>query len=142
MAMVGAARFVGPALLAVGGFLLAYSLLSGSARLYLVLFVPVITGTTPLFGVSVAVLAAGFLTLPLRFSEGTGDEAATGPEPTRVRPADATEDRSGGLILLGPVPIFFGAWRRRSPIGYRWAVVLGAALVAVAVLVLWGTFGL
>jgi uncharacterized membrane protein len=42
------------------------------------------------------------------------------------------------LILLGPVPIFFGSWRRNPPISYRWAVLVGVVLAVVAVLLLWG----
>ncbi|MGC2290221.1 MAG: DUF131 domain-containing protein [Thermoplasmata archaeon] len=131
-------RALGPVGLGVGGALLAESLATGAARISLLGVVPVISGTTPLFGLSVGFLVAGFFFLPLLFAGGDLPEApTTGTAPPDPVPGSA-EGGSGGVILLGPIPIFFGAWRRNPPISYRWAVFLGVALAFVAGLWLWG----
>jgi uncharacterized membrane protein len=131
-------RALGPVLLVVGMLLLVEALATGGARLYLLLIVPVFTGTTPLFGLAVVLLALGVLFLPLAFA---GAERAEPPRPSSAagNPSPSMEtEGSGGMILVGPIPIFFGAWRQNPPISYRWAVVLGVVLAAVAVLLLWG----
>jgi uncharacterized membrane protein len=132
------ARAVGPICLAIGAALLVEALASGGARLYLLVFIPVFTGTTLTFGFSVLFLVMGFLLLPFSFvgtgrSEPTPTAASILPSPTATR-----EEGSGGMILVGPVPIFFGSWRRNPPMSYRWAVLLGAVLAVVAILLLWG----
>jgi uncharacterized membrane protein len=48
---------------------------------------------------------------------------------------DEPEVETGGLVLVGPVPIFLGSWRRDPPIPYWVAALIGAGLV-VAVFVL------
>ena len=129
-------RALGPLLLAIGAVLLGAAVATGGARLYLLLFFPVLTGTSPIFGVSVAVLVIGFFLLPFAFlgSESTG-ASDTRPPPL---PSPPNEGSSGGMVLIGPVPIFFGAWRKNPPMAYRWAVLLGVVLSVVAVLLLWG----
>jgi uncharacterized membrane protein len=129
-------RVVGPLCLVSGAVALAGAVATGGARLYLVLIIPVLTGTSALFGVSVILLVVGFFLLPFTF---LGGEPSEGPQ-IRSPPAlpSPPEGGSGGMILIGPVPIFFGAWRRNPPIAYRWAVLLGVVLAAVAVLLLWG----
>jgi len=132
------ARALGPVFLLIGAALLVESLSTGGARLYLLLIIPVVTGTTPLFGLSVVCLVVGVLFLPLVFA---GEESSESPPPPARSPGASTGAEtggSGGLILVGPIPIFFGAWRRNPPISYRWAVVLGVVLAVVAVLLLWG----
>lgn len=132
------ARVLGPVFLLIGAALLAESLSTGGARLYLLLVIPVVTGTTPLFGLSVVFLVLGLLFLPFVFA---GEESPENPTSPAQSPAASTTTETGspgGLILIGPVPLFFGAWRRNPPISYRWAVVLGVVLALVAVLLLWG----
>jgi uncharacterized membrane protein len=127
---------LGPVCLGVGAVLLGESLAMGGARLYWILVIPVITGTSPLFGISVAFLVAGFLLLPLVFA---GEEPTpTLPATSSTPPGTPTDGESGGVILLGPFPFFFGSWRRNPPISYRWAVLLGVVFAVVAVLLLWG----
>lgn len=137
MSLRSVLRPLGPILLGAGGVLLGESVATGGARLYLLLIVPVFTGTTALFAVSVALLVAGFLLLPLLF---VGEEFSdTATEPVDISPVvGGPPEEAGGLILVGPIPIFFGAWRRTPPIAYRWAVVLGVVLAAAAFLLLWG----
>jgi uncharacterized protein (TIGR00304 family) len=129
-------RVLGPVILVVGAALLGEAVATGGARLYLLFVIPVLTGTSPLFGVSVVFLVAGFFLLPFVFLGGELTESS------EVRPAPSASGKagsgSGGMILIGPIPIFFGAWRQNPPIAYRWAVVLGVVLAVAAVLLLWG----
>ena len=131
-------RVLGPAFLLIGAVLLVDALVTGAARLYLLLILPVVTGSSPLFGASMALLVAGFLLLPLMFAGPDEEEPHPAPTPTGSSPPTDGSGSSGGLVLIGPVPIFFGAWRRNPPISYRWAILLGGLLAVVAVLVLWG----
>ncbi len=135
-------RWLPGLLLATGIFLIAASVYSGSARLFLLVFVPVITGTSWEFLLGVSALFAGFFLLPLIWTADEAEDpslraaARTGPGPpaasTELRPLG--RDSAGGLILVGPVPIFIGGWRDHPPIPYRWALVAGVVLVALAVL--------
>ncbi|MCI4347579.1 MAG: DUF131 domain-containing protein [Thermoplasmata archaeon] len=130
-------RVVGPFALIVGGILLADALLTGAARVYLLLIVPVITGTTALFALAVTLLLVGVLFLPLTFAGANGQHSE--PSAHQKRDTLAPQTASGGVIFIGPVPIFFGRWRKHPPISYRWALLLGVALVVVVVvLLLWG----
>jgi uncharacterized membrane protein len=129
-------RVLGPLCLVSGAALLADAVATGGARLYLLLIIPVLTGTSAIFGVSVVLLVVGFFLLPFAF---LGSEPTEGPQVRAPPPLSSPpESGSGGMILIGPVPIFFGAWRRNPPIAYRWAVLLGVVLAVVAVLLLWG----
>lgn len=131
-------RASGPLCLLVGAALLGVAIATGGARLYLLVFIPVVTGTTLLFGLGVGLLVVGFLLFPLVF---TGDEPgqafAIAPAPSTTDPSP-DETGSGGLILFGPIPVFFGGWRPNPPISYRWALLIGGVLAGVAVLLLWG----
>ena len=128
-------RVLGPLLLGVGALLLGDAVATGAARLYLFLIFPVLTGTSAVFAVSVFLIVVGFFLLPFAFLGSGSDEGAT-PESSRSSTASERSE-SGGVILLGPVPIYFGAWRRNPPIAYWWMVLLGVALAVVAVLFLW-----
>jgi uncharacterized membrane protein len=130
-------RFLGPTFLVIGALLLGEAFATGAARLYLLVIVPVVTGTTLIFGVSVAFLVLGFLFLPFVFAGAESAEPSVASTGSPTLGAPPTEGGSGGLILVGPVPIFFGAWRRRPSISYRWALLLGVVLAVVAVLLLW-----
>ena len=131
-------RAVGPVALIAGVVLLADALSTGAARFYLLLVLPVITGTSPLFVLAVVLVLIGVFFLPLAFA-GNDEPEARPPAPAPSKPGLALEEAgAGAVVFVGPVPIFFGAWRKNPPIAYRWALVLGVVLVVVALLVLWG----
>jgi uncharacterized membrane protein len=124
--------------LLAGAILLAEAVATGGARVYLFLVIPVFTGTTLAFGLSAVLLVLGVFLIPLAFVREEAAETAA-PNPSAPAPSAPPADRgSGGVILVGPIPIFFGSWRRNPPIPYRWAVLLGALLAVVAILLLWG----
>ena len=118
-------------LLGAGAVLVAVAALQGGAELAIVLVVPVIFGRSLEFVGGVFLLVAGVFTLPLAFEPaGEAEPAAPGSPPSRA------SGGSGGLLLIGPFPIFFGSWKGVSPRTRVIAAVVGGGALVVAVLVL------
>lgn len=124
---------VAPLLLGAGAVLVLGAVASGAATLTLVVIVPVVTGDSALFGAGVVCLVAGLLVLPFTLR----------PEVVERAPSAPPDGMSvGGLLLVGPFPIFFGSTRTPPRWVYRLAAAIGAALfVLVVLLVFAGRFG-
>lgn len=121
-------------LLLAGAALVGYAVVQGGATVSLLLIVPVVTGRSVEFLAGVVLLLLGFVLLPLLWP----GEFATREEPSAVSPAAPSEGTSvagGGLLLIGPVPIFFGGWRQ-IPLSARVAVAVAGALVVVVLVLL------
>jgi uncharacterized membrane protein len=118
-------------LLAAGVALIAYSVARGGAAVGVLVVIPFVLGHSVAFAVGVLLLAAGFLTLPLAFVESEA------PEPPPA-PAGSTGSGISGVIVVGPFPFFFGAARNLP----RWVPIavsaIGAAVLAVWLLVAFG----
>jgi uncharacterized membrane protein len=120
-------------LLVAGVVLIVDAVLRGTASVALIAIVPVVSGSSTEFLVGVVLLLVGFLSLPLAFlslDPGPSPGAVVDP---RARGETPTAE-VGGLILVGPVPIFFGSWK---DVSFRTKVavaVVGAALLVVLVL--------
>lgn len=120
------------ALAVAGVVLIGASIADGSTQVYLLVIVPVLTGASALFlgGVLCLALAMGLSVLVVADRE----------EPPAARPPDdqggAPEGSStGGVLLIGPLPIFFGsasALRDR----YFWVAVAAGATLCIALLAL------
>jgi uncharacterized membrane protein len=125
-------RFLGPVLLALGVLVLFEAIRMGDGSFYLVVIVPVITGSSPWLFLGALLLIVGIFFLPLTF---VGEESPrlSPAGPSAVAPGPVGPGASGGVIFVGPFPIFFGAWREHPPIRYRWALLLGVVLAALAV---------
>ncbi len=117
-----------------GAVLIGDSVARGGAQLTLVLIVPIVAGHSVEFLGGVALLVGGVLATPLSLSRDPAPEPPPSPGPTS---ASTGSRGAGGLVLLGPVPVFFGNWRgvsRRT----RWAVAAaGVALTGAVVLAWW-----
>ena len=113
------------AALVAGGVLVGDAVLHGRASLSLVIIVPVFSGSSVEFLLGVVLLLLGIFLLPLAFVEPL-DEAP----PARSSSPGAT---SGGLVLVGPLPFFFGAWKNVSPRVRILAAIIGAVLLVVLV---------
>ena len=83
------------------------------------------------FLLGVPLLILGMVTLP--FTRMEADE----PEQSADRdPAGAPRGTTGGVLLIGPLPILFGSWKNVSP-RQRWGLaILGTALLVLVVLVI------
>jgi len=114
-----------------GAALIVDSLLRGTAQASIILIVPVLSGNSPEFLIGTLL---GFLGLVGVFvTWGTTDLEAP-PEP------GPGARGAGGVVLIGPVPIFFGEWKAMGRRGFWGWVVAGAiatALLALLAAVLW-----
>ncbi|HXQ48584.1 MAG TPA: DUF131 domain-containing protein [Thermoplasmata archaeon] len=123
------------ALLVGGGALVVDAVVRGAASVALVAIIPVVSGASIEFLAGVVLLLAGFLTLPLAFlSVDEPLDPATSPE-QRAHGMAPTEE-VGGLLLVGPVPIFFGSWKNVSGRTKFAAAAVGAVLLIVLVVAL------
>lgn len=128
-------RWIGPALLALGVGLVVAALATGEAHFALVLIVPVI------YGGSSALLIAGVVSTLLGiFALGLGvaePMEVRSPKPLRTE-LGAPPSGAGGLVLVGPFPIFFGNWKNVSRATKYLAALAGAiALAALVLAALW-----
>jgi uncharacterized protein (TIGR00304 family) len=117
--------------------LIAYAIGAGSAQLSLLLVFPVVSGSSLPFLLGVLLTFLGLVGLMASLSVGAryvpeDAEATEGSAPG----TPAGSGAAGGVVLLGPVPIFFGA---AKPFGRRYyllalfaAVVLFAAVLVLA----------
>ena len=123
--------FLVPAVLFLAGVaLVVLSVTTGTAAFGIALFVPFVVGRSPELAIGVLLIVGGLFTLPLAFATGgTGDSL----DPERSSPDPV---RGGGVVVIGPVPVFFGSWKD-LPARTRWIVAIGAAVVfALVVLVI------
>lgn len=123
--------FVGPALLVAGVALLGLALSRGEASLYLVVVVPVITGSSPLSVAGILLIFAGFFATFLLWPARGIDL----PPPTEAAPEmrpEGTPPRSrwGGVVFLGPFPIVFGSDVRMTRAMLLLGIILFLALLA------------
>lgn len=108
------------------------AVLRGAATFALVVIVPVVVGSSPELLAGVGLIFAGLLGWALLASESDGgpfEEPASAR--TDGRPA-SFGSAGGGVVLLGPFPIFLGGYRPASA-RVRWAwVAAGVAVTAAA----------
>jgi uncharacterized membrane protein len=118
------------ALLGAGAVLVGDAVARGGASVVLLVIVPVVFGASAEFLSGVVLLTAGLLTLPLLGGyEVVPDPARAEGGRTAAPPAEV-----GGVILLGPVPLFFGSWRGVAPRTRMALALVGLALLLVLVL--------
>ena len=128
---MGALRWAGPGLLVLGLVLVGAAVATGAAQFTLFVVFPVfVGGASALFLGGVVALFLGVFLLPLAFSSGSIDVEC--PEVGDDRGASTG---SGGLLLIGPVPIFLGAWKHPRRRTYWLAVGIGAALLVAALVI-------
>jgi uncharacterized membrane protein len=129
----GAVPAVGIAVLLIGEAFVVLAVATHAAQVGLLFIVPVVTGSSSSFLIGVLLIfvglflmAAGGVPRSYRLdptSETDPNGPASGPGATRA---------TGGMILVGPIPIFFGSWspaRRRT-----FYAVVGLALTGSALL--------
>lgn len=142
-AAVGTGRILSILALVAGAGLLGYSALQGDLSVHLILVIPVISGSGPAAALGMLLTIGGLFGvlwtgLPLQGpgpgSGGPPGAGPHGPTPTTAEapghePTRGSGTRSGGIILLGPIPIAWGSGKD----GLRWAVLLGVLLTVLAV---------
>jgi uncharacterized protein (TIGR00304 family) len=136
---VRAARLGAWIVLLAGLAAIGYAGLQGDLEVYLLVFVPVVAGTGPwaalgLVGVIVGLAGLFWTTASSRMTR-PGEGSPREPGRARQRPEQAErETKSGGVILLGPIPIAWGS--DRSSLGWILvaAIVLTVAAIALTLL--------
>jgi uncharacterized membrane protein len=118
-------QYVALLALVVGLALLVDALVRGSAQASIIVIVPVLSGSSPEFVVGTLLTFVGLFGM---FLSSAGVTTVDEPVPGR------TESRSGGVVLIGPVPIFFGEWRRTGRHGFWGWVAAGSIATALLVL--------
>lgn len=133
------ASIVPVVLLVAGAGLVTVAVLAGGASVSLLLIVPVVTGRSAEFLLGVVLLLAGLFLLPWLWA-GEVEEAPPLESEAVRGPAGNSSVGGGGVVLIGPVPIFFGGWRH-LPRRARVAVALvGGVVLVVLTLAVLGVF--
>jgi len=115
---------------------------TGEVDVQLLVIFPVISGSSWLFILGVALIigsfVVGFLLVASVFSEYEPVEPQIPSEP-RVAGSKTPARKTGygGVVLIGPVPIVFGSDRRVTMAMLIVAVVLFAIILAITLLGLW-----
>jgi uncharacterized protein (TIGR00304 family) len=125
-------RRIGIVVLLIGLATTAWSVYSGLISFSLVVIIPVLTSTSALGSLPLLLIFAGFVLLALAPALGEDgsdtreDEVGPGAEVARMdRP------RTGGVILIGPIPIIFGSDGRTA------LIAAAVAIVILALVILW-----
>jgi uncharacterized membrane protein len=115
--------------LALGGLAcIADAVIRGTAGVALFVVFPVVYGSDGEFLLGVVLLLCAFLTLPLAVPWSVAPAGGSGPLAAEHR-GEAPTTEAVGLVLIGPVPIFFGGWRSVS-----WKVKVAVAVVGTLLL--------
>jgi len=126
----------------LGIVLLAYSVYSGEANVYVFLIIPVFQSSSPFaIGGMALVLVAIFLfffslATPLAPEYGetvpaTSKQAPRQPSPQI--PQQRASKKFGGVVLLGPIPIVFGSDKRIA----KWMLVLALVIIILSFILIW-----
>ncbi len=121
-------------LLLAGVLLVGDAVARGKAAVSWVLVVPVVSGASLEFLAGTLLLVVGLFAVPLAFAFTQEDEL---PPPAALPPSTGPTRRAtgaSGVVLVGPLPIFFGGWADLPARTRRWVALAGAAAM-VALLV-------
>jgi uncharacterized protein (TIGR00304 family) len=130
---------IGLLMLVSGIALLAWAVSSGEAEFYLVVIIPVISGTGPVFAAGALLFMIGIMVTFTGYSLRSVErmEAIEGPPPREPQgearpPASGPPSGGaefGGFVFIGPVPIVFGKGQRASKWMLVASVVFGILLI-------------
>lgn len=119
------------ALVVAGAALIADAVARGEATVVWVVVVPVVGGASLEFLAGTLLAVAGIVTVPFAAFGSAEWERSL---PSGTPPGDAAPSSgAGGLVLIGPIPIFFGSWRSVSRRTRTVVAVVGAVLLLVVV---------
>ncbi len=130
-------RLVSLAMIALGAALLLWAALQGDLNVYILLIIPILTGTGPAAALGTLLLIAGIFTWILtRFTVGShppsSPTTSTHDAPTSPPPQEK-ESKSAGIILIGPIPIAWGSDRKTLLL----VLIAAIGLILTATLALW-----
>lgn len=118
-------RFTGLTMLVVGILLVVLAVLEGQMEMALFIVFPVIYGGGLIAGLGILLVFLGSVSLFLSLIPfGTYEREENGPGYCLDRERDI---KTGGVVLIGPIPIVFGSdWKMAI-----WAILLAIALIII-----------
>ncbi|NOQ53004.1 MAG: DUF131 domain-containing protein [Thermoplasmata archaeon] len=126
-------------LMVVAGIaLIVWAGLRGEAEFYLVLIIPVISGSGGVFAAGVLLLIFGimllFFAMSLRSVERYPDQTPQARPPARSprtgEPPTGGGARWGGVVFIGPIPITFGSGPRMGRLMVVAAIIMALLMLA------------
>lgn len=114
------------AILVAGASLIVYSAIQGASSVALVIVFPVVSGSSVPFLLGVLLVFVGFFALPFALAH----EWDEGPRhaPSSPLPSAEPQGGGGGFVLIGPIPILFGSWKKVGR-RLRWLLALAGAIL-------------
>jgi len=129
-------------LMLFGGIgLFGWAVARGEAEFYLVVIIPVITGTGAVFAAGVLLFMIGLMVtffamslrsaerMPKEYEDGRSQAASPGQAPQQGAPSPQGGAEFGGVIFIGPIPIVFGKGPRSSKWMLVGSIVFGLLLI-------------
>ena len=126
-------------LMVVAGIaLIVWAGLRGEAEFYLVLIIPVISGSGGVFAAGVLLLIFGvmllFFALSLRSVERYPEQTPQARSPARAprtdEPPSGGGTQWGGVVFIGPIPITFGSGPRMGRLMVVAAIIMALLMLA------------
>lgn len=124
-------RRLGIMLLVIGIVTTAWSVYAGLISFYLVIIVPVLTSDSALGSLPLLAIFSGIVLWalgPALGEDGPG-EARTQEQSSPNIGTDQGRMRTGGVVLIGPIPILFGSDNRIALVAAAMAILVLALLV-------------
>ena len=126
-------------LMVVAGIaLIIWAGLRGEAEFYLVIIIPVISGSGGVFAAGVLLFIFGvmllFFAMSLRSVERYSDRPPQARQPTQAartaEPAEGGGTQWGGVVFIGPIPITFGSGPKMGGLMVVAAIIMALLMIA------------
>ena len=120
-------------LVLAGAALTVYGVATGEMQVALVIFVPVILGSSVLGVLAIGLIIAGiFAGIADLFLNADHEEARGDFTDGGHAPGTAKKSEFGGVVLIGPIPVVFGSSKKAA----MYAMLIGLVILALLVMVL------
>lgn len=125
-----------PLVLFAGGVtLITEAVLHGQVVATWAIVVLVLSGSSLAFAAGCALILAGFLSLPFLWAGAFREPEVA--EPSEPEPTGSSSE-AAAVVIIGPLPVFVGAWRKATT-EMRWVAMVAGSVLALlfVLLVLW-----
>ena len=124
-------RALAAILVLAGAALTVYGVATGEMQVALVIFVPVILGSSVLGVLAIGLMIAGIFVGMADLFLNAGQDEAQGSLTSEERPSETTKRTEfGGVVLIGPIPIMFGSSKKMTV----FAVIVAVVILVIVVL--------
>lgn len=124
--------YLAVSILAAAAAVIAAGVVFGELHVGLLLFIPVIYGSSVPAGIAALLIFVAFILFAVSFGRSIEEGAETESLSPEERGEHATERRKsiGGVIFIGPVPIIFGSDRKIA-----WYMMVIAVVILVLIVI-------